>query len=420
MDLSRHPCFNDAVRHEFGRIHLPVAPTCNVQCNFCDRRFDCLNESRPGVTSVVLSPARALRYLQESLQHDPRITVVGIAGPGDPFADPEPTLETLRLVRREHPGMLLCVASNGLNVPPHMDELAELKVSHVTVTVNSVEPAIGERIYAWIRDDRRPFRGRVAANILLERQMQAIRGLKARGVMVKINSILVPGINDHHIAEIARAVSEAGADVFNCIALYPVEGTPFAQIAEPSADAVATARREAEAFLPQMHHCTRCRADAAGLLGETLAEERISALANAASGPEIDQAQRPYVAVATMEGMLVNLHLGEAASVAIYGPSDEGYQWIESRSAPAPGGGAERWEKLAATLTDCRAVLVSSAGRQPCKVLSDRGVPVVMMEGLIEEGLDAVYAGQELRAPLRSSHRCGAGAACAGDGMGCG
>ena len=56
MDLSKHPCFNDAVRHQFGRIHLPVAPDCNIQCNFCDRRFNCVNESRPGVTTSVLTP----------------------------------------------------------------------------------------------------------------------------------------------------------------------------------------------------------------------------------------------------------------------------------------------------------------------------------------------------------------------------
>jgi hypothetical protein len=43
-----------------------------------------------------------------------------------------------------------------------------------------------------------------------------------------------------------------------------------------------------------------------------------------------------------------------------------------------------------------------------------------MMEGLIEEGLDAVYRGADVRAPLRRQHRCGAGAGCSGNGMGCG
>jgi len=91
LDLSRHPCFNDAARHTFARIHLPVAPECNVQCNFCKRIYDCANESRPGVTSALLTPPQALSYLENVLQRDPRIAVVGIAGPGDPFATPERT-----------------------------------------------------------------------------------------------------------------------------------------------------------------------------------------------------------------------------------------------------------------------------------------------------------------------------------------
>jgi nitrogen fixation protein NifB len=164
LDFSKHPCFNDAVRHQYGRIHLPVAPECNIQCNFCDRRFNCVNESRPGVTTSVLAPHQALSYLQQSLERDPRITVVGIAGPGDPFANVEATLTTLRLTRERYPEMLLCVASNGLNVAPYADELARLKVSHVTVTVNAVDPRIGQQIYAWVRDGRQVFRGEEGAN----------------------------------------------------------------------------------------------------------------------------------------------------------------------------------------------------------------------------------------------------------------
>lgn len=56
FDISKHPCFNPAVKGQFGRVHLPVAPKCNIKCNFCNRKYDCINESRPGVTSNVLTP----------------------------------------------------------------------------------------------------------------------------------------------------------------------------------------------------------------------------------------------------------------------------------------------------------------------------------------------------------------------------
>src|ERR1039457_4131714 len=125
LDLTQHPCFNAEARGSAARIHLPVAPRGNVQCNFCDRKFDCLNESRTGVTSAVLTPQQALYYLERAMEKSPPIRVVGIAGPRDPFASPEDTLETLRLVRNRYPEMLLCVASNGLEVAAHAAELSE-------------------------------------------------------------------------------------------------------------------------------------------------------------------------------------------------------------------------------------------------------------------------------------------------------
>ena len=82
MDLQNHPCFNDSARKNFGRIHLPVAPGCNIQCNFCDRKFDCLNETRPGVTSAVLSPAEAAGYLDKVMEKLKNISVVNVSQPG--------------------------------------------------------------------------------------------------------------------------------------------------------------------------------------------------------------------------------------------------------------------------------------------------------------------------------------------------
>ncbi|MCW8819406.1 MAG: radical SAM protein, partial [Ignavibacteriaceae bacterium] len=181
LSIEKHPCFNDASRHSFGRIHLPVAPKCNIQCNYCNRKFDCLNENRPGVTSRVLSPHQALHYLDQALELSPNIAVVGIAGPGDPFANPEETMATLRLVREKYPEMLLCVATNGLNVLPYIEELAELKVSHVTLTINAIDPEIGAEIYAWVRHGKKVFRDVAGAELLLKNQLEALKKLKELG-----------------------------------------------------------------------------------------------------------------------------------------------------------------------------------------------------------------------------------------------
>ncbi len=144
LDRSKYPGFDPKARHEFGRVHLPVAPKCNIQCNYCDRQYDCCNESCPGVTSTVLIPKQALEYHKQGRQRVPDLAVVGIAGPGDRCQ----RLGDDGNAHADSPGgsgRLLCVATNGLMVGPHLDGLAELKVSHVTVTINAVDPFIGQR-----------------------------------------------------------------------------------------------------------------------------------------------------------------------------------------------------------------------------------------------------------------------------------
>ncbi len=417
LDLSKHPCFSEWARHEFGRVHLPVAPTCNVQCNFCDRRHDCINESRPGVTSAVLAPGQAVAYLREVVARDPRTAVVGIAGPGDPFARPELTLETLRRVREEWPEMLLCVASNGLNVAGYAEDLAEVAVSHVTLTISAVDPEVAGRIYAWARWGRSIYRGAPAGRIMIKRQFEALRELKRLGVLVKVNTILVPGVNEDHIQALAEAVAGEGADVQNVIALCPVPGTPLGDVPEPTQEQVAWQRALAALYLPQMAHCTRCRADAVGCLGEAVSDDLRCCLQRAAGGPLEPTQARPYVAVASREGVFVNQHLGEASKFLVYAEQEGAGRLVGVRTAPPRGGADLRWRALGERLSDCRAILCSGAGDAPRRVLADGGLKVVVTEGMVDESLRTVFSGRPLRSPARS-HVCGQG--CAGDGAGCG
>lgn len=419
VDYTRHPCFNPKVKGQFGRVHLPVAPKCNIKCNFCNRKYDCVNESRPGVTSTVLSPEQAKIYMQKVLEAEPRITVAGIAGPGDPFANPDETMATMRLVRQEFPDTILCLASNGLGIAPYVDELAEIGVSHVTITVNAVDPEIGAKVYSWVRDGNVLYRGRQAAELLLSRQLTAIEKLKRHGITVKINSIIIPGVNDGHIVAVAARMKELGADLLNCMAMFPNVDTPFANIPEPSKAMVAEIRREAEEYLPQMRHCTRCRADAVGLLGDDKTDEMRGCLSACASLPAESGGSRPYVAVATLEGVLVNQHLGEAERFQIWEERDDAFHLVEERPAPKANGGMQRWTALARLLGDCRAVLVSSIGETPQNILGKAGVKPVVMSGFIENGLKAVYRGEGVSALKGRRSPCAKGA-CSGSGGGCG
>jgi nitrogen fixation protein NifB len=397
-----------------------VAPQCNIKCNYCNRKYDCVNESRPGVTSAVLSPEQAVLYLDEVLDRAPNITVAGIAGPGDAFANPDVTLETLRLIRERFPEMLICLATNGLNLAPHVKDLADLKVSHVTVTVNAVDPEIGAKIYSWVRLGKVIYRGVRAAEILLERQLEAIRALKAAGIVVKVNTIVIPGVNDDHVFTVAMRMAELGVDIQNCMTMYPTSETPFQDIPEPTHEQMAHIRASMKQVIPQMEHCTRCRADAVGLLDEDRSEEFRGCLSQCASALSLRTDGRPYVAVATLEGMLVNQHLGEAYRFQIWARGEDGYHLIEERPAPEPGAGAARWFALADTLKDCRAILVAALGETPRQILKESHVVPVEMNGFIQMGLDAVYEGRDLSVLRGRRLGCGKGAACSGDGGGCG
>ncbi|MCF8216725.1 MAG: nitrogenase cofactor biosynthesis protein NifB [Chlorobium sp.] len=422
LNINNHPCFNDSSRHTFGRIHLPVAPKCNIQCNYCNRKFDCMNENRPGVTSKVLSPRQALYYLQHAMDIAPNISVVGIAGPGDPFANPDETMQTLRLVREHYPDMLLCVATNGLDLMPWIDELAELQVSHVTITINAIDPDIGAEIYAWVRHKKKMYRDIEAAKLLIGNQLEALKRLKEVGVTAKVNTIILPGINDRHVVDVARKVSELGADILNCLPYYQTTETVFENIPEPSPVLVADIQKATSEFLPQMKHCARCRADAAGIIGEINSEEMMQKLSEAASMPKNPSENRPYIAVSSMEGVLINQHLGEADRFLIYGMDPETgiCKMVDSRPAPLPGGGQQRWEALANALHDCRTLLVNGAGDSPTNVLNAHGINVLVMEGIIEEAVEGIFTGKDLKHLMRSSqiHACGTG--CTGTGGGCG
>jgi len=413
---DKHPCFNIESSKKYARVHLPVAPACNIQCNFCNRKYDCVNESRPGVTSSVLDSDTAVEYLQKLSKYIGNISVVGIAGPGDPFANEKEVLDTFRKVNRVMPDKIFCLSTNGLNLYPYIDEISELGVSHVTITINATDPTIGAKIYSWIKFENHIYKGEEAARILLSRQLACIPKLKEKGIIVKINTIILPGINDHHIPEVARVTKELGADIMNCIPLLPTKGTPFENLTAPDNEMILRVRKESMKYLPMMTHCARCRADAAGLLGHDLKEsyEIMREVLNHQSSLK----SRPYVAAVSYEGILVNQHLAEAKSVCIFEKSNDKFKYIGKREMPPAGGRNKRWLEMVELLKDCRAILVGGIGPTPEKFLEKSGIEIIQMTGMISEGLDGVYNHKPIRS-IKKSERISCNTGCSGDGTGC-
>ncbi|MBC7951578.1 MAG: nitrogenase cofactor biosynthesis protein NifB [Rhodospirillaceae bacterium] len=270
--VAQHPCYNAKAHLNFARMHVPVAPACNIQCNYCNRKYDCSNESRPGVTSTRLTPEQAADKVLMVAARMPQLSVVGIAGPGDPLAKPAVLFETLERIRQKLPSIMPCVSTNGLVLADHVDTLKELGVEHVTITINATAPDVAAQIYPWVYFEGKRHSGREGAAILLERQMEGLRACVAAGILVKVNSVMIPGINDQHLEDVNKAITAAGAFMHNIMPLIsdPSHGTWFGLNGqrEPTAEELEDLRERCDGPVKLMRHCRRCRADAIGFLGE--------------------------------------------------------------------------------------------------------------------------------------------------------
>lgn len=257
-----HPCFGNGPNK--GRIHLPVCPNCNIQCNFCDRKIDG-NENRPGVTSSILAVQEAAKVIERALELCPDITVAGIAGPGDTLASNQ-AIDVFKVINNSFPHLLKCMSTNGLLLEERAEELIELGIDTLTVTVNAVDPAILQQIVSRIVYHGCTYEGIKAAQILIKNQLAGIKRMAQEGITIKVNTVLIMEINRYHIKDIARTVSEAGATIYNIIPLIPQNKLAHCQ--EPGCVDIDGARREAGEYMDVFRHCQHCRADAVGIPGK--------------------------------------------------------------------------------------------------------------------------------------------------------
>ena len=261
---NSHPCFGGQ-KNNAGRIHLPVSPGCNIACRFCDRTINDV-EQRPGVTSKVLEVEECGEILKKALAICPDIKVAGIAGPGDTLAT-DRALDAFRLIKKEFPDLIKCMSTNGLLLNERADEVIDVGIDSLTVTVNAIDPKIESKLNAYIIYHGEKIEGEEGAKILIKNQLEGIRKVSSAGITVKVNTVLVPEINGDHIEAIARAVSEAGASIYNIIPLIPQH--ELKNLQAPTCLEIDSARTKASKYIDVFRHCQRCRADAVGVPGKS-------------------------------------------------------------------------------------------------------------------------------------------------------
>ncbi|MCF1503381.1 MULTISPECIES: nitrogenase cofactor biosynthesis protein NifB [Afifella] len=433
--VKDHPCYSEEAHHYFARMHVAVAPACNIQCNYCNRKYDCANESRPGVVSERLDPDQAVKKVIAVANEVPQLSVLGIAGPGDACYDWRKTKETFERVSKEIPDLKLCLSTNGLALPDYVDEIAEMAIDHVTITINAIDPEIGAKIYPWVFYDHRRWTGVEASRILLERQMLGLEMLVARDILVKVNSVMIPGINDEHLIEVNKAVKAKGAFLHNIMPLIsdPAHGTHFGLTGQrgPTPMEVKALQDKVEGGTKLMRHCRQCRADAVGILGEDRGQEftmdqlpetvsydparreeyrsvvatvrgEHAATKEAAKADlaEVRDAPALLVAVATRGGGRINLHFGHAQEFQVFEVSPGGVTFVGHRKVEQychGGHGEERaFDGIVETLQGVSTVLCAKIGEAPKDRLEKVGIKASDAHAFdwIEAGIAAWYAAE--------------------------
>ncbi len=438
--VFNHPCYSEEAHHHFARMHVAVAPACNIQCHYCNRKYDCANESRPGVVSELLNPDQAVKKVMAVAAEIPQMTVLGIAGPGDPLANPERTFDTFRQLSEKAPDIKLCVSTNGLALPAVVDELCQHNIDHVTITINCVDPEVGAKIYPWVFWNNRRIKGKKGAKILIEQQQKGLEMLVERGVLVKVNSVMIPGVNDEHLKEVSRIVKDKGAFLHNVMPLIAEaeHGTFYGVMGQrgPTNDELMALQDECAGDMNMMRHCRQCRADAVGLLGEDRGEEftmdkvemmdidyeaamvKRKAIHDAIeaeletrrnkpnealvtlSGMKKTETRPVLMAVATSGGGVINQHFGHATEFLIYEASPTDVRFVSHRKVDLYCSGGDTCgdaettlEKIIRTLEGCEVVLCSKIGFEPWGMLEEAGIQPNGEHAMepIEEAVATVY-----------------------------
>lgn len=202
----------------FEELVLPVAPACNMTCNFCSKDSDCIcNANDPGTRSKVMTPRQAVNWAVSCANKNKRIRVIKITGPGEPLFNAQ-TFDVLKRLNSELPDYIYSVSTNGLLLKDKVKELLRLNVKIVEVSLNSLQLETGSKMYS-----RLSLYGFVLTeknnitSILLDNQKEGIRLCVENGIAVRVNTVYLPGVNDKDVINISNLCRTLGVESMRLI-----------------------------------------------------------------------------------------------------------------------------------------------------------------------------------------------------------
>jgi len=341
-------------------VKLPIAPLANHR----------LVRGGDEKAATALIPAEAVAWVQALRKGGKTVRSIELYGPGDVLASISTTLDCLALLQPEIQKAELSLTSLGLGGGEVAPDLARLGVKTVRLLVDTVTVETVKELYSWIRPGKKTIPLSKVAEVLIREQAEAVQALQAAGIRVVIRTHLVAGVNDAEVLVIAEKMAGLGA------AAMEISGEDTLDLQKISA--------EASKYIPATVYLPVSEILPPGTPGSSA--EMIM--------PE-PSPERPNLAVVSTNGMDVDMHLGQATQVLIYGPRADGLVCLlKARQTPGGGGGSERWQSLAEDcLHDCFALLATHAGDAPRKEFAELGIKVVLTEENIEGLVDVLYGG---------------------------
>ena len=361
-------------------LRVPMAPQA-----VCGLRLAPVAKAGQGLTGAEI--------LMEVDRHE-GLVGVELTGPGDPLATIAATLEIIKILKKQHPALRVGLTTLGMGGTACAADLAAAGLDRINLLIDTLDAATAEKIYAWIRPGKKNLVLPKAVAQLLEEQPQTVQAMAAAGVTVVLRTTVYPGINAHQAVTIAETMAGLGADEMELLPFFP---DPQQADGPPASTRV---HMEQIGKLTSRYLITRTRQVPMDACGCSSTGCGCGCGCGSGSGATVQpglpkpSAQRPRVAVASATGLEVDLHLGQARTLLIYGPRGDGLTCLlETRQAPAAGSGETRWDQLADILPDCFALLAASAGQRPREVLAGRGIRVILTEENIEGSVDVLYGG---------------------------
>jgi GTP 3',8-cyclase len=175
---SRPSGVSDALVDKHGRrlrkLRISLTEACNLRCVYCmpeHATFERRDE--------LLSPTEIVRIASDLAGLG--IEAVRITG-GEPTLRPE-FAEIARLLC-EIPNLKVGLTTNGLRLAQHADSLAKWGMHGVNVSLDSLDP-----------DNFR----KMARGGDLDHVLQGIRSARDAGLVVKINTVVMRGVNSHEL-----------------------------------------------------------------------------------------------------------------------------------------------------------------------------------------------------------------------------